>query len=116
MQTRTLSLDEWQQEAIDRFGEDSNRWSFMCPSCGQDQTREDFANLGENPRRVDQVLGFSCIGMWLYKRHFDKVVDYAEYTKGYGCTYSGRGFPNISPVSVVLPNGQARPTFEWSNE
>lgn len=108
-----ISHEAWLAEGQARFGLDPTSWRFLCPSCGQVQTRTDFLKLGMSLRLVDTVIGFSCIGRWnVRNRSF--VVNYCEQSEGYGCTYAGGGNINISPYTVLLPDGSERPTFGYA--
>lgn len=108
-----IELEDWHRQAIERFGPDPNHWRFVCPSCGHVQTRQDFLDLGMSQRQVDTIVGFSCIGRWNVT-HRSEVVGYCEQSRGYGCTYAGGGSINISPMTVLLPAGEERPTFGFA--
>ena len=110
-----LSLDEWQAQGTVLFGPDVDKWRFVCPSCGQVQTRQDWLDLGMNPRQVDQRLAFTCIGRW--SRSPDTVPAF-EPSAGAGCMYVGDRGPNISPTVVVISTDplEHRPTFGYERK
>ena len=109
-----ISLEDWQAKGRELFGDDANFWRFVCPSCGQVQTRQDFLNLGMHPRQVDQFLAYSCIGRWNVKDR-ELVVDFCEETQGAGCTFAGGGLYNISPYTIIVTDGEDRPTFGFDH-
>lgn len=106
-----LELEVWQAQGVQRFGTDVNKWRYVCPACGHVQTRQDWLDLGMNPRQVDSRVGFSCIGRWLARG--DQLATAFEPSKGYGCDYVGDRNPNISPITVIITPGEERPTFGW---
>ena len=103
-----MTLAEWQEKGILLFGEDVNYWQFICPSCGHIQTRAEWLSLGMQETMIDTRLGFSCIGRWLDP--LDRV-EFGERSKGKGCNYVGDHAPNISPITVIISEGEERPTF-----
>jgi hypothetical protein len=108
---RRLTLNEWHAEGRLLFGNDVNKWEFVCPSCGLVQTRQDFLDLGMSQRQVDQYLAYSCIGRWR------NPLESAEPFEGesiWGCRYSGGLLPNVSPITLIISEGEERPTFGFS--
>lgn len=54
---------EWTQtelaaEARARFGDNPEKWAFVCPRCGDIAVAQDFRSAGADPNRVGQ----ECIG------------------------------------------------------
>ena len=107
------SVEDWNKEAISLFGEDPDNWMFVCPSCGQVQARRDFRAIGLPAHQIDEMIGYSCIGRWA-----DPLgrVDFLEPTKGKGCNYLGGREPNISPITLIISEGEERATFGFSYE
>lgn len=110
---RVLTLVEWQAEGIARFGPDVNRWVFVCPSCGQAQTRQDWLAYETHPAEADRRLAFDCIGI-----RAEEVcpgagaVYFAEATRGAGCLYTAAGVFDISPVRIKF-GAHERSMFEF---
>lgn len=89
---RTLTLGQWQSEAIDLFGKDPTKWRFVCPSCGMVQTKADFIMAGFSPQAADLTAAYSCLRRWTDE----------------GCLAAGTG-----PVTLIITEGEERPTFEF---
>ncbi len=91
-----ILYEGWIKELKNRFGDDSKKWAFKCPSCGNIQSGYDFIeHKVENPQ--DKVY-FSCIG---------------RYVKGIGCDWTLGGLLQINKVSV-LKGALIFPVFEMA--
>lgn len=40
------TLEEWRNEATERFGEKTSDWKFICPRCNNVQSPQDFIDSG----------------------------------------------------------------------
>jgi hypothetical protein len=89
-----ISLEDWQAEALARFGKDPDLWEFQCPSCFLAQTMADFHSLGMSPKQARHIVGFSCIRRW---------TDQKCLATGVGETY------------LEITPGEIRPTFHWAS-
>lgn len=87
-----MTLDEYMNEAISRFGEDREQWRFICPSCGHVASAADYKQAGA----PEGAVGFSCIGRWL-----STSSDAFGGQNSGPCNYAGGGLFNISPVEIV---------------
>jgi hypothetical protein len=98
---KTLTHQEWLDEALNLFGKDSRGkdWVFECVRCKTKQTGQDFLDLGYDQDKIERVLGFSCIGRFTDKK---------------GCDWTLGGLIPIHQVEVVMPNGHKRPIFEFA--
>jgi hypothetical protein len=97
---------EWLAEAERRFGKDAWSWRFVCPACQHIATPGDWSRV----KAPETAIAFSCVGRWLPTRR--------EAFGGEGpgpCNYAGAGLFNISPVIVVMPNGEQRPVFAFAD-
>lgn len=84
------SVEEWQQEAVRRFGKDSGDWKFVCPACGHVAAARDWLNLGAGEGSV----AFSCVG-----RQMPEAAP--AFSKGkQPCTYAGGGLFRLNPICV----------------
>ncbi len=91
-----IDYEDWINELKERFGEDSKKWAFKCPTCGNVQTVQDFIDNGvENP---ENKAYFSCIG---------------RYAKGKGCDWTLGGLFQNNKISV-MKNAQVFPVFEMA--
>lgn len=89
-----ISLENWQAEGLDLFGDDPNQWQFVCPDCGQVQKPQDFLDLGMPQKMVDTIAAFACIRRW---------TDQVCMSKRHG--------PTMIIITLCEP---ARPTFDWN--
>jgi len=99
-----VTHQEWEKEAIRRFGQDPMRWKFVCPSCGYVASVQDWKDAGATEGHV----AFSCIGRNLgsEKEIFDKT--------GGPCNYAGGGLFGLNPVEVVFPEGKVIRVFNFA--
>lgn len=102
------SIDEWKAEACRRFGNDHLKWRFVCPSCGNVQTIQQFKDLvKEYPTLTPETAFFSCIGR--YTGH-DKTP---MCSKKSPCNYTNGGLFNIAPAEVLDPDGKPHYVFDF---
>lgn len=65
------TLQDWMEEATNKFGEDKKQWAFQCPKCKAKQTIKDFVDRGVDANNVYQ----DCLG-----RHDESIdCDWAAY-------------------------------------
>ncbi len=103
---RKIKKEDWLKEAVKRFGKDSYRWKFTCPSCGIVSSVEDWKNVGAS----EGEIAFSCIG-----RHIKPENEIFNKSGG-PCNYAGGGLLRLNPVHVLIENGKTRETFEFADE
>lgn len=95
MSQQFKSVEDWQAEAVRRFGPDQMKWKFMCPSCGHVASIQDWKDAGGTEGEV----AFSCIG-----RHIKGSGDILNKKKP--CNYAGGGLFRLNPVSIQgIPDG-----------
>ncbi|MFJ8348952.1 VVA0879 family protein [Streptomyces sp. NPDC094153] len=112
---RKLTQAELIAEARERFGNDPLQWAFLCPSCGDVATGQDFnVALAEHPRTnlhtnepviASDIVGQECIGRTLGA--LDKGR--RKYT-GRGCDWAAYGL-FAGPWEIALPNGRTVHAF-----
>ena len=95
---RTMTHADWLAEARRRFGPDPKNWAWVCPSCHEEQTMQDFIDAGMTKEDAMGRAYFSCIG---------RVV------KGRGCDWSLGGLLQMHTLEVVDQEGKTRPVFEF---
>ena len=89
----TITLKEWQAQGIALFGDDPDKFTFVCPECGLTQSYQDFLDLGLWAKQVDMHAGYACIRRWTDQK----------------CLHVG------GPVLVHITDTEPpRPTFEWA--
>ncbi len=101
MAIKKISIAEWEQEGVRRFGKDKRQWVFRCPSCGSTQTYQDFLDAGLTEEKADGVFYFSCLGRW---------------DDRYGCNYTSGGLLNITPQRVITSEGNEVSVFEFADK
>jgi hypothetical protein len=83
--------DEWQKQAVIRYGEWRNVL-FRCPICGHVAGVEEYINA----HAPDGAIGFSCIG------RFTGAKRKAFGGSGDGpCDYAGGGLFPVNPVHLI---------------
>jgi len=96
-----MTREEFQSEAVRRFGPDPMGWAFVCPACEHIATVQDWKNAGASEGEV----AFSCVG-----RHIEGS------RKAFGgdgpgpCDYAGGGLFGLNPLDV-----EGRPTFAFAS-
>lgn len=117
---RRLSQAEWWAEGRRLFGDNPDLWLFVCPSCGQIQSRLDWLAYGTPGAEADRRLAFDCIGIRALEVCPDPgTVDFMEPSRGTGCRYTAAGLFPISPVVVTMGAQHdpfERELFEWAHQ
>lgn len=107
MSNRKLTHAEWLAEATAKFGKDSSKWRFVCPSCGHVASIQDWKDAGASQGEI----AFSCIGRRVGDRK--AAVQNAFKKAGGPCNYAGGGLFAINPVEVVF-GGDSVTVFEFA--
>ncbi|MFJ1869930.1 VVA0879 family protein [Streptomyces chartreusis] len=111
---RTLTQAELIVEATDRFGADPLKWAFLCPSCGDIATGQDFREaLAANPRKhrsgadltASDIVGQECIG-----RTLGALLKGQGKYAGRGCDWAAYGL-FAGPWTITLPEGRTMHAF-----
>lgn len=102
--------DELVAEMKARFGDDPKQWAFICPTCGDVATAQDFKDALDAAGSEDSPfrhLGQICIGRLVgaLKREQPKG-GYA----GRGCDWAAFGLFH-GPEFVIMPDGREVPSF-----
>lgn len=103
---KSISHEDWLQEAEKRYGKSLRQIRFICPVCKHVQSGQDFLDRGMTPEEAAARVGFSCIGRWM-----DGCQD-AFTEKGSGpCNYTNGGLIRLGPVRVDEVEGSTEPLF-----
>lgn len=95
------TLGEWRTEAKERFGE-TNNWKFVCPSCGNVQSPQDFVNAGCEPGIASNASYQECIG---------------RRAEGQGCQWAAYGFLGTLGLGrIVIVGGDEVEVFNFAQE
>jgi hypothetical protein len=101
---KVIDFEDWQQEAIARFGKDPLNWKFKCPSCGYIATVKEWKEAGA----PEQAVAFSCIG-----RFKGSQKEMGDKTGG-PCNYAGAGLFRINPVKIKK-DGEIIAVFDFAD-
>jgi hypothetical protein len=108
---------EWTQadlmaECVRRFGQDAKQWAFVCPTCGDVATIQDFIDAGDGNK-----AGQECIGRLLGSPEAKRVKGRRACgpAKGHrGCNWAAFGLLR-GPWKVTLPADGDKPERDvWS--
>jgi hypothetical protein len=91
MQQIEMTLDEYQEEAERRFGNNKMNWAFICPVCKHIATVTDYKEAGA----PEEAVGFSCIGRWTESKSAFNDPDCSP------CDYTGGGLFRLNPVIIT---------------
>lgn len=98
-----IPQEQWEAQAIERFGTDTMAWRFVCPSCGHVAAVKDWRDAGASEKEV----AFSCVG-----RHLPNPVD--AFHKPGPCNYAGGGLFRINPMHVRMKDGHLTTIFDFA--
>lgn len=96
------TLQEWRDEASNRFGEKTAFWKFVCPKCGNVQTPQDFVDAGINQNEAASKSYQGCIG---------------REVKEQGCNWAAYGLLGTlgNGRIVITPDGSEVEVFDFAN-
>ncbi len=102
---KRMTKAEWMAEGTRLFGPNTDKWRFVCPSCGNLAAIEDFRQYKDRGATPDSAT-CQCIGRYTgAKGAFDAK-------KFKPCNYAGYGLFRLSPV-VVLDGDKEILSFEF---
>lgn len=109
-QFRKLTQDELATEARERFGDDTAKWSFVCPHCGDVASVQDFVDAGDGNR-----VGQECIGRLRGALKRGTKASRDGIVRGErGCDWAAYGLFR-GPWEIVLPaEGDKPERSAWS--
>jgi hypothetical protein len=90
-----MTRDQWEAEAVRRFGLNRSRWRFVCPCCRHVASVRDWLEAGA----PEGAVAFSCVGRWL-----PEPRDAFDGSGPGPCNYAGGGLIGLNPVSVWHDN------------
>lgn len=109
-----ISHEDWQTEAVKRYGTDCDNWKFRCPSCLNVMTPKMYLELGiksgMSESSVVKMMAFSCVG-----RLMDKPQEIFQKGKGF-CNYAGGGLFGLNPILVKFPEGKEGRFFDFADD
>jgi len=109
---KKLTHAEWLAEGKRRFGEDFNKWRFVCPVCGFVQSVQDYKDAGA----PQDAVAFSCVGRWRKDAQDAMTASPAFVTKAKPCNYAGGGLFRLNPITVVFDDGTESQAFAFEGE
>lgn len=102
---RTMTDDEWNAEAVRRFGRSVLDWRFVCPACGHVAAVRDWQAAGA----PEGAIAYSCVGRYL--------PSCREAFGGEGpgpCNYAGGGLFGLNPITVIRSDGKPHDVFAFA--
>ena len=109
---KELLYDEWNAEGRTLFGDDMLKWRFECPVCKHVAASEDFRAYKERGATPDSATQ-ECLGRYLAKEQRATQLATEGSTKQ-PCDYAGYGLFRLSPIVVVMPDGERRHSFAFA--
>lgn len=94
---KKLTLQEWREIGISKFGEEIKQWKFQCVRCNQVQSFQEFIDAGIP--EPENKFYFSCIGRWVKDR---------------GCDWTLGGLFRLHSTEVISEDGKPVPVFEFA--
>jgi hypothetical protein len=91
---RQINVTDYFREGEKLFGTDRAKWQFICPNCGNVQTKEDF--IRNNIPEPETKVHFSCIGRWLEK------AKGTIFNKEKPCNYTAGGLFKLDGLLIVF--------------
>lgn len=101
---KELTSAEWRKEGRTLFGNKTDDWLFVCPSCGHVAAVRDWNDAGA----PEGAIAFSCVGRWAGagdERTFG--------LRGGPCNYAGGGLFGLNPIAVVQGDGSKHNVFDF---
>ena len=98
---RTITREEWMLEGKKLFGDNSYKWKFRCPKCGNVQSMQDLIKAGLFD--ADTRVYSSCIG---------RPSSCGVRIK---CGWTLGGLFQLHKTEVLKENGEKTPVFEFAN-
>lgn len=109
-----ISHEDWQKEAVKRYGTDCDNWKFRCPSCLNVMTPKMYHELamdnGNTKESSHNMIAFSCVG-----RLMENPTTIFQKGKGF-CNYAGGGLFGLNPVLVKFPEGKEARFFDFADD
>lgn len=106
-----LTLQEWQEEGIKKFGPDKRKWKFKCPVCKTVATVQEYIDLGD---KEGATAGFSCIGRLKKKTQSAFLGGKKKLIPGEGCDYAGGSLFQLNPVQILAPSQKVGRMMEFA--
>lgn len=97
---KVLKLEEFKALAVQRFGELTHKWKFVCPHCKTAQSAEDLVSAGVKKEEVEKYVGFSCIG------RFDETK---------GCNWTLGGLFQLHELEIETEDGKRHKHFDLAD-
>ncbi|GAA1075700.1 MULTISPECIES: VVA0879 family protein [Bacillati] len=103
------TLDKWRVEARERFGDKGANWKFVCPSCGNVRSPQDFINAGCSEAEASRLSYQGCIG---------RIAHAGMKVEAKSCNWSAYGLLGTMGKGriVITPDGQETEVFDFAKE
>lgn len=105
---KVYTKEEWMNKGRELFGENMLKWKFVCSSCGNIQSSEEFREFKEQGATPADAY-FNCIG-----RYIDISKD--AFSDNKPCNYTMGGLITLAKTVVIDEKGKEHFVFEFADQ
>ena len=110
--TPRMTYDEWMAEGQKRFGDDFDKWGFVCPVCTNVARIADFRPFKDQGATPDTAAN-QCIGRFNGSK-FKAFGSGGAKERGKPCDYALFGLFRLPGVIIAMPDGKERMAFAFA--
>lgn len=114
MDYETMNQEEWSLKGLELYGEDSLKWKFKCPICGNIQTPEDFRQYKDQGATPESAR-LECIGRYMPKEKVNTAFGNDNSNIKSPCDYTACGLFKIGH-KIKLENGETTIAFPFADQ
>lgn len=113
--TPTFTHAEWLAEGRRRFGDNFEKWRFVCPICGNVAAVSEYRQFKDCGATPDSAAK-ECIGRYLPKDQTHKAFGANTKERGKPCDYAIYGLFRIPGAIVTGDDGHKMLAFAFAEE
>jgi hypothetical protein len=110
--TPVMTYDRWMAEGKRRFGEDFDKWRFVCPICHNVAAIGEYRPFKDKGASADSAVQ-ECIGR--YTGTPFKAFGNSAKERGKPCDYAVYGLFRFPGVIIEMPDGVKRMAFAFED-